>query len=312
MPAVNNRTHAARKPAASKSRSKTRAKSKSRKPYRRKKLSWYARQRQKVTDFRDRILNYRLHALVGSFTIVAISLYVALAAGAGDWAMDELDDAARHVLVVTGLSVEQIRVEGRNRADLEDVREAIGVVQGGSILHYDVAAARARLEGIDWVEDAKVIRLLPRTIHVVITERQPVAIWQMDGSLHLVDNSGFVLDEFRDEWAMNLPLVVGSGAPGETAVLLEAIAKYPVIRNNFASAIRVANRRWNVRLANGIEIRLPAENIHFALSRIVKYNEEYDLFEQEIRSVDLRLPDRIYLKLTDEKASRLWSPGSKA
>lgn len=311
MPAISQRTHAARKPAAPKSRSKSRAKSKPRKGTRRKNLGWFARQKQKVTDLRDRILGYRLHALIGSFVVVAVSLYVALAAGVGEWVADEVNDATRHVLVASGLSVEQIRVEGRNRADLEEVREAIGIVQGGSILHFDVAAARARLEEIEWIEDAKVIRLLPRTIHVVITERRPVAIWQMDGNLHLVDNNGFILNEFRDEWAMNLPLVVGPGAPGETAALLTVLAAFPYIRENFASAIRIADRRWNLRLINGIEIRLPAENIHFALSRIVKYNNEYDLFKQEIKSVDLRLPDRVYLKLTDEEADRLWSPGSK-
>lgn len=311
MPAVRGtRTHAARKQAAPKTRS--RAKTKSRKGSRRKKLGWLARQRLKVTDFKDRILSYRVHALIGGVLIVAVSLYGAMAAGVGDWVADEVGDATRSVLVASGLSVEQIRVEGRNRADLEDVRAAIGIVQGDSILHYDVAAARSRLEAIDWVEDAKVIRFLPRTIHVVITERRPVAIWQMDGNLHLVDNSGFVLKEFRDEWAMDLPLVVGAGASEEAAVLLDAISDYPVINDKFASAIRVAGRRWNLRLSNGIEIRLPAENIDFALSRIVKYNEEHDLFRQEIKSVDVRLPNRIYLKLTDEEADRLWSPRSRA
>jgi cell division protein FtsQ len=300
--AASPKTHAVR--------SRTKAKPKNGK--RRKKISWYARQKQKVTDFRDRIVSYKAHAIVVVVLLAAVGLYGSLAAGVGDWAIDEASDVSRSALIASGLSVEQIRVEGRNRADLEEVRAAIGVVQGDSILHFDVAAARSRLEDIDWVEDAKVIRFLPRTIHVVITERRPIAIWQMDGNLHLVDNSGFVLEEFRDEWAMDLPLVVGAGASGEAARLLDAVGRHPFLRANFASAIRVADRRWNLRLSNGVEIRLPAENIDFALERIVEYNDEYDLLGQEIKSVDLRLPDRVYLKLTDEESDRLWAPKSKA
>lgn len=293
-------------------RSRPGTKTRPRKSSRRKKLGWLARQKQKVADFRDRILSYRIHALVGGGLLAAVTVYGALAAGVGEWVADEVSDASRHALIASGLSVEQIRVEGRNRADLEEVRAAIGIAQGDSILHYDVAAARSRLEEIDWVDDAKVIRFLPRTIHVVLTERRPVAIWQMEGNLHLVDGSGFVLEDFRDEWAMDLPLVVGAGASAEAANLLEAVSRHPFIEMNFASAIRVADRRWNLRLANGVEIRLPAENIDTALSRIVEYNEEYDLLGQEIKSVDLRLPDRVYLKLTDEESDRLWAPKSKA
>lgn len=310
MSKVNRKAAAKSKTHAARSRAGTKAKPK--KASRRKKLSWYARQKLKVTDFRDRVLSYRIHALVGAVLLAAVTVYGALAAGVGEWAADEVNDASRHAFIASGLSVEQIRVEGRNRADLEEVRAAIGIVQGDSILHYDVAAARSRLEDIDWVDDAKVIRFLPRTIHVVITERRPVAIWQMDGNLHLIDSSGFVLEDFRDEWAMDLPLVVGAGASEEAADLLEAVGEHPFIMTNFASAIRVADRRWNLRLANGVEIRLPAENIDTALARIVEYNDEYDLLGQEIKSVDLRLPDRVYLKLTDEESDRLWAPKSKA
>lgn len=312
MSKVNRKTPAKAKTHVVRSRTRSGTRTKPKTSTRGKKLGWYARQKQKVTDFRDRVLSYRVHALIGAGLLATVIVYGALAAGVGDWVADEVNDASRRALIASGLSVEQIRVEGRNRADLEDVRAAIGIVQGDSILHYDVAAARSRLEEIDWVDDAKVIRFLPRTIHVVITERRPVAIWQMDGDLHLVDSSGFVLEEFRDEWAMDLPLVVGAGASGEAAGLLDTVSHYPFIKANFASAIRVADRRWNLRLVNGVEIRLPAENIDIALARIVEYNDRYDLLGQEIKSVDLRLPDRVYLKLTDEESDRLWSPKSKA
>ena len=114
--AVKPKTHAAR--------SRPGAKSKPRKASRRKNLGWFARQKQKVADFRDRILSYRIHALVGGGLLAAVTVYGALAAGVGEWVADEVGDASRHALIASGLSVEQIRVEGRNRADLEEVRPA--------------------------------------------------------------------------------------------------------------------------------------------------------------------------------------------
>jgi cell division protein FtsQ len=307
--ATRSKTHAARKPAGTKNKRKTSRKKSSRK----KKLNIFQRARLTVTDWRETILGYKAYAYIGAALIVVLTGYIALAAGAGAWLRDEVDDAMRTALVASGLSVEQIRVEGRNRAALDEVRGAIGVIQGESILHYDIEAARARLEAIEWVEDVQVIRFLPKTIHVVLRERSPVAIWQMDGELHLVDNTGFVINEFEDvitndPSAMDLPLIVGPGAPAHATDLFQVLQLYPDLAENFASAIRIADRRWNVRLKNGIEIRLPAENIDLALSRIVKYDAEHDLLRQEIQSVDLRLPDRVYLKLTDEEAERLWSP----
>lgn len=308
MPAVRKskgavaKTHAARKPPA---------KAKKKRGSRKKKLNLYQRTLLRIMEWRDRILGYRTHALVGTALILTLTVYVAFTAGFGRWLADEVDDRTRAALVAGGLSIEQIRLEGRNRADLDDVSKAIGIIQGESILHYDLAEARARLEQIEWVEDARVIRFLPKTIHIVLRERSPVAIWQMDGVFHLVDAEGFIINQFDDLVATDLPLIVGGGAPEHAASLFDTLEEFPDIKENFASAIRVADRRWDIRLTNGVEINLPADNIHLALSRVVRYDAEHDLLRQEIKSVDMRLPDRVYLKLTDEEASRLWTARTK-
>lgn len=312
MPALRKkadtpRTHAARRPAA-----KPAAKKGTKKGSRTKKrLSIRDRINLKISGWKESLFSYKYHAMIGGGLFGFLALYIALAAGFGTWLADEVDDRTRASLVAVGLSVEQIRVEGRNRADLDDVRKAIGIIQGDSILHYDIEGARERLEKIEWIEDARVIRFLPRTIHVVLRERSPVAIWQLDGKLQLVDARGTVIDEFSDKVAADLPLIVGPGAPQHASDLFATLAGYPTIRDNFAAAIRVADRRWNIRLTNGVEINLPADNIQVALARIVKYDDENDLLRQEIKSIDMRLPDRVYLRLTDEEADKLWSERTK-
>ena len=61
-------------------------------------------------------------------------------------------------------------------------------------------------------------------------------------------------------------------------------------------------RRWNLRLKNGIDVRLPDTNIEQALDTLARVDREKGLLTRDIASVDLRLPDRVTVKLSDAVA----------
>jgi cell division protein FtsQ len=64
----------------------------------------------------------------------------------------------------------------------------------------------------------------------------------------------------------------------------------------------VADRRWNLRLLNGIDVRLPETDVAAALDRLVALDREKKLFTRDIIMVDLRLPDRVTVRLSDAAA----------
>lgn len=197
-----------------------------------------------------------------------------------------------------GLEVRQIIVEGRDRVSLAELAGALSTSKGDSIIQFDPIQARNRMLKIDWIEDAYVTRLLPDTIYVEIQERRARALWQVNGQLALIDSSGVVLTTKNLERFSKMPLVVGIGAETRVENLLTKLATEPWLFRRFEAAVLVSNRRWNIHLDNGIKIMLPASDVQIAWQRFAELDEVYGLLEQDLELVDLRVPDRLVVRLS--------------
>jgi cell division protein FtsQ len=178
------------------------------------------------------------------------------------------------------------------------------------MLYVDVDEARARLEALPWVKSAAVRRVWPNRIHVHIVERRPVALWQLEGAVAVVDSAGEPIAGEDPARFAQLPLVVGKGAERSVGALLALIATQPNLKSRVKAAVRVGERRWNLRLANGVEVRLPEEGAEAALAELVRLDREENVLARDIKAIDLRFPDRFIVKLPP--GSPLISPARTA
>ncbi len=201
-----------------------------------------------------------------------------------------------------GLRVAEVVITGRQKTPEPLVRAALGVHPGDPILAFSVRGARARLETINWVQSATVERQLPGTILVQLTRRRPFAVWQHDGKFVLVDHDGNVVtDSDVAAFADQLPLIVGAGAPQAAAVLLDALAIQPDLQARMVAAVRVGQRRWNLRMKNGADVLLPEGAAPQALARLTDLQKSHALLDRPLQTIDLRLPDRLVLRPLAEK-----------
>lgn len=207
-----------------------------------------------------------------------------------------------------GFAVANVSVEGREREPRQAILDALGVARGTSILAVDLPAAKARLEALPWVRSAEIERLLPDTIFVRIAERRPLAIWQRQGKLVLVADDGKIIPAARLEDFGALIVLVGDDAPGLGTSLLDMLATEPALYPHVAAAVRVGGRRWNIRLDSGIDVALPEENAESAWHRLAALDRSESLLGRNILAVDLRLPDRLVVRLPPEPAK---SPPAK-
>lgn len=197
-----------------------------------------------------------------------------------------------------GFRIDDIFVEGRSRTPREQLLSALGVKRGDAILAVDLAAAQKRIEGIPWVRSAAIERRLPNELHILITERSPIALWQNKGRYFLVDRDGQIVGDQIDDYA-NLPLTVGEGAPDHAAELVGLLEGEPSLRNRVKAAVWVGERRWNLmldRTPDGIEVRLPEEEPEAALHDLARLDAEQSLLERQLSVIDMRLPDRLVLR----------------
>jgi cell division protein FtsQ len=115
------------------------------------------------------------------------------------------------------LQIDRIVVQGNERVPSETIIRAVHGLKGQNLMWVDLDAWRARLLASPWVKDAVLRRTLPSTVEIVVSERTPTVIGRIGGRLFLVDEQGFVIDQFGPRYAsFDLPIVDGLGgqAPG--------------------------------------------------------------------------------------------------
>ena len=190
-------------------------------------------------------------------------------------------------------SIRDITVEGRKQSGKDEVFDALGTERGAAILDFDTKAAAARLGKLPWVETATVQRRLPDTIAVVLTERVPLARWQHDDKIYVIDSEGKILKDAKPEDFASLPLVVGAGADQEAQGFLTQLKNYPDIREKTESAVRVGERRWDLHLQPKVTVKLPETDMAAALHRLSVLITQEKILERDIIVIDLRLPDRL-------------------
>ena len=211
--------------------------------------------------------------------------------------------ALARAMINAGLTVQEIDVEGRHATSAEDLLQAVGIRRGDPILFFDADAARERIEKIGWVKTAAVQRILPGTILLRITERQPFARWQIDGHTVLIDHDGKVLEESVPEDYRELRRVVGPGAADHAGELLDMLMAEPALYERVRDAVRVRDRRWDIELDNGMTVRLPEQGADVAWRHLAIMDREQKLLDKALVSIDLRLPDRTVVRLTPEAAA---------
>jgi len=225
--------------------------------------------------------------------------FTAHRAGWDTAAVESLKSKVLALEAAAGLSVDDVRMRGRGRTDADSILAALDAKRGTPILTVSPAAAKARLEALPWVRSASVERILPDTIYVELVERQPLALWQRNGKLELVDREGKVLPVPRLDEFSDLIVLVGDDAPKAALALLDMLASEPALRPRVASAVLVGGRRWNLRLDTGIEIELPEDNTGAAWHELARLDRTDGLLKRDIRRVDLRLPDRLVLQVPE-------------
>ncbi|MEZ0282676.1 cell division protein FtsQ/DivIB [Methyloceanibacter sp.] len=232
-------------------------------------------------------------------------VYGAVIGGQTTRAYDALASALERSAIAAGFGVKKIAVTGQLHATDAAITAALGAGPDTMMLGFDTDAAKTRLETVPWIRHAQVMRLLPSTLQVMVEERSPFAVWQSKGQTYVVDAEGVVLAPALRDAYTDLPLVVGEGAAKNAAALVAQLAAHDDLNKQILAAIRVGDRRWTLKLLSGAEVMLPDDNVPEALASLVKLDGERRVLERDIATVDLRLLDRITVRLRAAEATRL-------
>lgn len=219
-----------------------------------------------------------------------------------DWAIGEtLDTTAK-----AGFKIERILVEGRVNADKETLLALLNVREGDPIFSLEPQQAKELIERLSWIKSARVERRLPGTIYIGLIERDPLALLRKaDKSLVLIDEEGEELTNKNLKRFEDFLMVSGEGAPQSAKELIALLEAEPDLKTRTDSAMRIENRRWDLKLTSGAIVKLPEKDIGLALRTLAARQQSEGLLDKNLKMIDLRDSRRIVVQTALGKAMDL-------
>ena len=212
----------------------------------------------------------------------------------------------------SGFALASIDITGAQGEDAARIAEATGLVAGQSIFAANPSAIRDRVEAMPDVRDAAVARLWPDRIAIVVERRTPYALWQIDGALNIIDRDGVVLAEADVYNPPDLPLVVDQGAQAAVTEIVEALENNLSVAAMVVGAVRVNERRWNLRLSTGADVKLPETEVAAALAILSGLHAERGVLRLPAESFDLREEGDLIVRALPENARAAGLPEREA
>ena len=240
-----------------------------------------------------------LGSSAAAILLAASAIYGAVRGGHGQEIADNIQNICDDAANTVGFRISEIALTGEHELGRQRVLTIAGITGRSSLLFLDPAQTRKRLMANPWIQQATVLKLYPGRLRIDVKERRPFALWQKDGNVYVIAEDGTVLEAFVPQRFATLPLVVGDGAEREAPSFLKLLDRFPDIAPHVQASVLVADRRWDLSLKDKMVVKLPEAAPDKALSTLVELDHAKKLLSRDITVVDLRLPDRVAVKLSD-------------
>lgn len=202
--------------------------------------------------------------------------------------------------------VNMMAVDGASDLVAEGIRQILPLDFPISSFDLDLEAMRETVVSLDPVKSARLYVRQGNVLQVEVVERLPVVLWRNEQGLQLLDDEGMLVGPafLRSDWP-ELPLIVGDGANGLVTEALELVAAAEPLAARLRGLVRMGERRWDVVLDRDQRILLPETEAVRALERVIAMDHAVNMLERDLVAVDLRLPNRPTLRMTDGAVQEL-------
>ena len=259
----------------------------------------------------------RLMLTPGIRVLLRAGIPFALSLGAASWWLSDPDTQAAIQATVADAraSIEQrpefmvnlMAIDGADTELSEAIRVAVPLDFPMSSFDLDPAGIRATVLDLAPVKEASV-RIRPGgLLHVDVTPRVPVAIWRRPEGLTLIDGDGALVRPIaRRGVRPDLPLIAGEGAAAHVSEAMALVDAGAPLGDRLRGLVRLGDRRWDVVLDRNQRILLPATGAVQALERVIALDGVDEVLKRDIARIDLRLPDRPTVRMTDYSTEEWW------
>lgn len=230
-------------------------------------------------------------AVKGGVAVGALSFVMAIWYNA-----DAVIDHGYRFSAAQGLSLDELHITGRNFTSHDQIKTAIGASYGDPLLSLSLTDIKSQLEQLGWVKEAQVSRLYPNALSISINERRPLALLQTKSGHRLIDETGHMIFGAKASAFSHLPVVSGTGAAQSAKTIIESLRTEPELFADVWAIHRVSDRRWDVHLRTGLEVRLPEKNASLAWSKLAILDRNTKIMKRDLATIDLRVSGQLIVE----------------
>ncbi len=196
-----------------------------------------------------------------------------------------------------GYSFTEVNINKLININPEEIEKYFTKYYGNSIFLIPIKEISKNLHQNKWIKDFTIKNDYKNTINVNIVESIPIGIYFNGEDSFLFDNNGKIIDLVDSNYNLYFDLIMfeGNNSLLNANTLLNSLPL--LFRNEIKKAIFINNRRWDVQLRNGINIKLSENNVLDSFNNYDKFYKNVSNQElTEIEMIDLRIPKQIILK----------------
>ncbi|MBT4989453.1 MAG: FtsQ-type POTRA domain-containing protein [Rickettsiales bacterium] len=236
------------------------------------------------------------------FTLIGLFL-IMIAIFSSSFVRISIYDFSNRKLIESGFVASDINI---NKIEFADKSRIIKLIErttlATNILFLNITDLEQQILALDWVKGVTIKSNLSNGLNINIIEHQPRAFYQTKSDFRIIDKAAeviLVLDEIGSLRSI-LPQLVGEGA------LINAKEIIPILMLSFdfykkiMIIERIGLRRWDLTLYDGVIIKLPENEVRENWKYFLNFEEEFNILNSEIKSIDLRTKDRLFIEFNKD------------
>ena len=211
-------------------------------------------------------------------------------------------DFFNQILINSGFTIKNIEILGLNRLDKDSIIKIVRTHNNVNIFKVNIKDIYRKIKNNTWIKKASLQVIYPNTIKIILTEKEPIAIWQNRYGHNLITKSGdVILEKNLKDFKVYLPIIIGDNANNNIHSILNIFSSNKDFIKNIWSLTFINERRWDVHFNQGLTIRLPSKNVRDAWEKVVQLDQNYNILSLGLTEIDLRNPNQILGKINVDK-----------
>ena len=187
---------------------------------------------------------------------------------------------------ITDITIDLKNIEN---SSVDDIREvAKKYVRSKSFFNVDINYLQSKIENIDWISSANIIRSYPNEIIIFVTEHVPIAIW----------NNKDYLNQYGEIFTANkknnkFPILISKNNKNKIIFEYLSLFSNDLIRHNInEKVVKIIEddiRSISVILSSGFTIKLGSKNVKEKIDIFFKVYQTLNSSDlSKMRYIDMR------------------------